>query len=168
MNLRSPSPLLRYGLAVAAVILAIFARQLLDPWVGDRLPFAFQYVALAFAAWYGGFGPAAVALLVGALGTRYFILVPRGSFALANDQAIWSILRYFIDGSAIALLGYALTAVRRRTAALRASEARYRQLVEFTLDAIWMHPDEKLVYLNPEALRLFGVSDPTELLGRPV
>jgi PAS domain S-box-containing protein len=168
MNLRSPSPLLRYGLAVAAVILAILARQLLDPWVEDRLPFAFQYVALAFAAWYGGFGPAVVALLVGALGTRYFILLPRGSFALENDQAIWSILRYFIDGSAIALLGYALTAFRRRTTALRASEARYRQLVEFTLDAIWMHTDEKLVYLNPEALRLFGVSDPAELLGRPV
>jgi PAS domain S-box-containing protein len=168
MNLRSPSLLLRYGLAVAAVILAIFARQSLDPWVQDRLPFAFQYLALAFAAWFGGFGPAVVALIVGALGTRYFILVPRGSFALENDQAIWSLLRYFIDGFAIALLGYALSAVRRRTAALRASEARYRQLVEFALDAIWMHTDEKLVYMNPEALRVFGVSDPAALLGRPV
>jgi PAS domain S-box-containing protein len=48
---------------------------------------------------------------------------------------------------------------------LHASEARYRQLVEFTLDAIWMHTDEKLVYLNPEALRLFGASD-RDLLGR--
>ena len=168
MNLRTPSPPLRYGSAVFVVILAILARQLLDPWVEDRLPFAFQYLALAFAAWYGGFGPAVVALLVGALGTRYFILVPRGSFAIENDQQIWGILRYLIDGSAIALLGYALTAIRRRTAALRASEVRYRQLVEFTLDAIWMHTDEKLVYLNPEALQVFGVADPAELLGRPV
>jgi PAS domain S-box-containing protein len=168
MNLRSPSPLLRYGFAVAAVILAVFARQLLDPRIEDRLPFAFQYVALAFAAWFGGFGPAIAALIVGALGTRYFILVPRGSFTLENEQQIWSILRYFIDGFAIALLGYGLGTVRRRTAALRASEARYRQLVEFTLDAIWIHTGGKLVYLNPEALRVFGLSDPAALLGQPV
>src|SRR6185369_12804921 len=168
MNLRTPSPLLRYGSAVAVVILAVVARRWFDPWVGDRLPFAFQYLALAFAAWYGGFGPALVALIVGAVATRYFILVPRGSLALTNGQQIWSILRYFVDGSAIALLGYAMSAIRRRTVALRASEARYRQLVEFTLDAIWIHTDENLVYLNPEAVRVFGVSDPAELLGRPV
>jgi PAS domain S-box-containing protein len=167
MNLRSPSPLLRYGFAVLAVILAIFARQMLDPWVEGRLPFAFQYLALAFAAWFGGFGPALLALILGALGTRYFIQVPRGALAL-DDQQIWSLFRYFIDGFAIALLGYALSAVRRRTTALHATEARYRQLVEFALDAIWMHTDEKLVYLNPEAVRAFGVSDPAALLGRPV
>ncbi len=168
MNLRSPSTPLRYGAAVVAVILAILARQLLDPWIEDRLPFAFQYVALAFVAWYGGFGPAVFALVLGALGTRYFILIPRGSFSIETDQQIWSLLRYFTDGTAIALLGYALSAVRRRTAALRASETRYRQLVEFTLDAIWMHTDDKLVYLNPEAVRMFGASDPAELLGRSV
>ncbi|WP_395022547.1 PAS domain S-box protein [Dongia sp.] len=168
MNLRSPTPSLRYGSAVVAVILAIVARQLLDPWLEDRLPFAFQYVALAFAAWYGGFGPALFALILGVLGTRYFILMPRGSFALDNAQQIWGILRYLIDGTAIALLGYALSAVRRQTTALRASETRYRQLVEFTLDAIWMHTDDKLVYLNPEAVRMFGAADPAELLGRPV
>jgi PAS domain S-box-containing protein len=168
MNLRSPTPLLRYGSAVAAVILAILARLLLDPWVDDRLPFAFQYVVLAFVAWYGGFGPAVFALIVATLGTRYFILQPRGSFALESDPQVWSILRYCIDGFAIALLGYALSALRRRTAAFRASEARYRQLVEFTLDAIWMHTDDTMVYCNPEAVRIFGAKDPAELLGRPV
>ena len=127
MNLRTPSPLLRYGSAVAAVMLAVLARRWLDPWVGDRLPFAFQYIALAFAAWYGGFGASIVALIFGALATRYFILVPRGSFAIENDQQIWSVLRYFVDGSAIAFLGYAMSAIRRRTVALRASEARYRR-----------------------------------------
>jgi PAS domain S-box-containing protein len=167
MNLRSPSTALRYGTAVVAVILAILARQSLDPWVQDRLPFAFQYIALAFAAWYGGFGPAILALILGALGTRYFILVPRGQFSISDPQ-IWSIARYLLDGFAITLLGYALSAIRRRSAALRASEARYRQLVEFSLDAIWIHTDDALVYINPEATRVFGVSDPAQLLGRNV
>src|SRR4051812_6096146 len=104
MNLNNPSTPLRYGSAVAAVLLAIWARQLLDPWVAERLPFAFQYIVLAFAAWYGGFGPAMVGLIVGALGTRYFILVPRGQFSIENPQQVWSIIRYFVDGFAIALL----------------------------------------------------------------
>jgi PAS domain S-box-containing protein len=167
MNLRTPSPALRYGSAVAAVILAILARQSLDPWVQDRLPFAFQYIALAFAAWYGGFGPAILALILGALGTRYFILVPRGQFSIEDPQ-IWSVARYLLDGFAITLLGYALGIVRGRSVALRASEGRYRQLVEFSLDAIWIHTDDKIVYLNPEATRLFGISDPAQLLGRKV
>jgi PAS domain S-box-containing protein len=167
MNLRTSSTSLRYGSALAAVILAILARQSLDPWVHDRLPFAFQYIALAFAAWYSGFGPTILALILGALGTRYFILVPRGQFSI-EDQQIWSLARYLLDGSAITFLGYALSAIRLRSAALRASEARYRQLVEFSLDAIWIHTDDKLVYLNPEATRVFGVSDPAQLLGRKV
>jgi PAS domain S-box-containing protein len=168
MNLRNPTTPLRYGAAVAAVILATWARQGLDPWVQDRLPFAFQYIALAFAAWYGGFGPTIAALIVGALGTRYFILVPRGALSIENEQQIWSLFRYVLDGCAIALLGCALAAVRRRSTAMRASEARYRQLVEFSLDAIWIHKGDTLVYLNPEALRVFGASDPRELLGRSV
>ncbi len=109
-----------------------------------------------------------LALLVGALATRYFILAPRGQLSVENPQQIWGVIRYLFDGFAIALLGYALSAIRRRSAALRASEARYRQLVEFSLDAIWIHTDDVLVYLNPEATRVFGVPDPARLLGRPV
>src|SRR5689334_14411875 len=98
MNLGHPSPPLRYGTAVAAVILAIVARLLLDPTLEDRLPFAFQYIALAFAAWFGGFGPAIVALIAGLLGTRYFILQPRGTLEIENTQQVWSVFRYLIDG----------------------------------------------------------------------
>jgi PAS domain S-box-containing protein len=168
MNLRNPTTPLRYGSAVAAVILAIGARQLIDPWLQDRLPFAFQYIALALAAWYGGFGPTVAALIVGALATRYFMLIPRGALPIESEQQIWGLLRYVVDGFAIALLGYALAAIRRRSSAVRASEVRYRQLVEFSLDAIWIHTGDTLVYLNPEAVRVFGVSDPGELLGRSV
>jgi len=168
MSLRSPSSQLRYASAVGAVLLAFGARHLLDPWLDDRLAFAFQYIALVFAAWYGGFGPAVLALIVGTLGTRYFFLVPRGTLSLESAEQIQTIVRYLVEGFAISLLGLALNALRKRTVALRRSEARYRQLVEFALDAIWMHTDDNLVYLNPEAMRMFGVSNPAELLGRPV
>jgi PAS domain S-box-containing protein len=168
MPLTAPSPLLRYCAAVVAAILAIWARQALDPLFETRLPFAFQYIALAFAAWYGGFGPALLALLVGALGTRYFILPPRGAFWIEEQTQVWSILRYLVDGFAIALLGAAISAVRGRTGALRATELRYRQLVELSLDAIWIHGDGKILYVNPEAARIFAAPSPEEMIGQPV
>jgi PAS domain S-box-containing protein len=153
---------------VAAVALAILARQALDPWLEARLPFAFQYVALAFAAWYGGFGPVLLALLVGSLATRYFLLEPRGTFIIADEAQVWGQLRYLIDGFAIALLGAAFSAIRRRSTDLRASEARYRQLVELSLDAIWIHGDGRIVYANAEAARVLDADAPEDLIGRPI
>ncbi len=144
--------------------------QLLDPWLEDRLPFAFQYIALAFAAWYRRLRPADPGADRSALlGTRYFILVPRGSFAIETGQQIWSIVRYLIDGFAISLAGLR---PQRHSAALRLPCGRARRYSPaggvqprcrsgFT-------PTIALVYLNPEATRVFGVGDPAQLLGRPV
>jgi diguanylate cyclase (GGDEF)-like protein/PAS domain S-box-containing protein len=49
---------------------------------------------------------------------------------------------------------------------LRQSEARYRQLVESSADAIVVHQSGFIVYVNPAALRLVGASDVHELIGR--
>ncbi len=49
---------------------------------------------------------------------------------------------------------------------LRQSEARYRQLVESSADAIIVHQSGFIVYANPSAVRLIGASDARELLGR--
>jgi two-component system, sensor histidine kinase len=46
---------------------------------------------------------------------------------------------------------------RERAAdALRASEQRYRELVDTALDAVIVHRDGRFLFANPEALRLFG------------
>ncbi|MDQ6651917.1 MAG: PAS domain S-box protein, partial [Acidobacteriota bacterium] len=52
--------------------------------------------------------------------------------------------------------------------ALRESEERYRRLVEFSPEAIIVHSEGKFVYLNPAAQRLWGASQPEELIGQPV
>ena len=52
--------------------------------------------------------------------------------------------------------------------ALRESEERYRQLVELSPEAIIVHRDGKLLYVNPAAVRLWGAKDAEELLGRSV
>ena len=63
-----------------------------------------------------------------------------------------------------------LEAQRRRTAekSLRESEEQFRSLVEGAPDAIFVQTNGKFVYLNAAALRVFGASAPSELLGQPV
>ncbi|MES2257862.1 MAG: EAL domain-containing protein [Pseudomonadota bacterium] len=45
------------------------------------------------------------------------------------------------------------------------SEVRYRTLVELIPDAIWIHCDGRIVFMNPAAVRLFGATSPGLLLG---
>ncbi len=50
--------------------------------------------------------------------------------------------------------------------ALRESEARYRELVEETPDAIFIHADDRIVYVNRAGMELLGATRPEQLIGR--
>lgn len=52
--------------------------------------------------------------------------------------------------------------------ALRESEARYRQLIELSPDAVFVQSEGRFAYLNSGALRLFGAEKQEQLLGKPV
>ncbi len=49
---------------------------------------------------------------------------------------------------------------------LAESEEQYRSLVEISQDAIWINQDNRIVFCNPAAVRLFGAADAGEVLGR--
>lgn len=51
---------------------------------------------------------------------------------------------------------------------LRESEDRYRALVEISPDAILLHQDGKILYMNPAALQLIRASCPEEVIGKKV
>lgn len=51
--------------------------------------------------------------------------------------------------------------------ALRESEARYRALVEWLPDAVAVHRNGKLVYVNPALVRTLGAASAQDLLGKP-
>ena len=57
---------------------------------------------------------------------------------------------------------------RRADAALRASEERYRALVERSPEAIAVHRDGDLVYVNRAGATLVGAGHPEELMGTPL
>ena len=52
--------------------------------------------------------------------------------------------------------------------ALRLSEARFRAVVEAAPDAILIQTQGRFAYVNPAAVRLFGVNSEGELLGSPI
>jgi PAS domain S-box-containing protein len=52
--------------------------------------------------------------------------------------------------------------------ALRESEERFRRLVETSPDAIGVHCDGKIVFINSAGARIFGASSPDELIGKAI
>jgi len=57
---------------------------------------------------------------------------------------------------------------RRAEEALRNSEERYRQLVEMSPDAIFIHRDGRFLFANQATLTLHGVQKSKELIGKDV
>ena len=61
-----------------------------------------------------------------------------------------------------------ITARKQAEQALRESEDRYRKLVEISPDAVILHRDGKIIYVNPAAVRLTGAGGSNELIGRDI
>ena len=61
-----------------------------------------------------------------------------------------------------------LSEVQEKSAALGASEARYRTLVEVSPDAMYIISDERFVFVNAHAARLYGAASAQDLIGRRI
>jgi PAS domain S-box-containing protein len=66
----------------------------------------------------------------------------------------------------IVLVFHSVTEQRRAQEQVRASERRYRTLVEMSPDAVVVHLNGRIVYVNAVALQLFGAKYREELQGR--
>ncbi len=51
---------------------------------------------------------------------------------------------------------------------LRESESRYKSLVELSPEAVFVHQNGLIKYINNSGVKIFGTSDPQELIDRPV
>lgn len=58
--------------------------------------------------------------------------------------------------------------VQAQRTALQKSEARYRQLIDLSPDALVVYRDGIVIFVNPAMLTLLGATSPGELLGKPV
>ena len=72
------------------------------------------------------------------------------------------------EPSRFIVLSRDVTARVQAQAALEHNEQRFRTLIEWTPDAVIVHQEGRLVYVNPAAVRLLGAASTQDLLGRPV
>jgi signal transduction histidine kinase len=75
---------LRWALAIIVTFVALGARWLLDPALGDRVPYSLLYAAVAFASIYLGLGPALMASVIGLIGTITLFVPPRGALTIRD------------------------------------------------------------------------------------
>ncbi len=71
-------------------------------------------------------------------------------------------------GLVVSSFNHLLATLRQREAALQQSEQRFRAMTEGAPLAICVHHGGRVVYLNPAAVRMFGVVSDQDLLGKPV
>ena len=113
-------PLRRYAIALGAVLVAWGLREALNAYVPGQVPFVTFYLAVAVAAWAGGFGPAALATMLGLLISAYFYVTPD------LPQSTAGIARFVLLGLFV-LVCLGIAAI---TATLREALARTQQLVD--------------------------------------
>jgi len=118
-----------HGLALFSIAIAIVVRVALDPLLGDRLPFSINYIAITLSAAYAGFWPAMLATLVSIPAGIYFVLEPRGSFAVAQPVLEWGLVLYFV----VSVLSILIVCGRQR--AVERADQR-EELLRITLASI--------------------------------
>ncbi|HET7366000.1 MAG TPA: PAS domain S-box protein [Burkholderiales bacterium] len=132
MDGRLLNALKRYGIAVALSALALALRAILPFPEGTGI-YQIPLAAVVLAAWYGGRGPGLVATLVCAMGTFYWFVPPVHTWKIAPIHE-WPFAIFI----ALCLLLTEFSAGRRRIEhAARASEERFRTLVQFSFDVYW-------------------------------
>jgi K+-sensing histidine kinase KdpD len=76
--------LIGYGVAIAAVALALAIKYLFDELGADH-PFVLLPAAVIVATWYGGRGPGLFAAVIAAVGADILFLPPAGFGVLRDD-----------------------------------------------------------------------------------
>jgi len=136
---------LRYGFAVLCVTLATWVRLLLDPLLGDHTRYAALLLAVLATAWYGGGGPGLTALILGVFSTDYFLIPPRGDFAIKGMDAYLELVLYSSVGLGIVVLGWVVQssslgivgALRQARENLARSEKHLRLTLRSSGVAVW-------------------------------
>lgn len=151
----------QYAVAVTVSVLALALTMKFRSHLEPSL-FLFLYAAVSIAAWYGGLGPGIVASLVTVLGADILLIPPIGSLGFSQPGGVLRLVVMLGVGVLTATLNASLRAARTRadeSAAearkgestladlsgdlqsrvdeLRASEARYRAVIDAAATVVW-------------------------------
>ena len=158
--------LLRYGCAFLTIALATWFRVLLDPFLGERIPFPTLIAAVLATSWYGGVRPAVLAIVLGVLSADYFLIPPRGVFGLASASGYWELGFYvgvcaLVAAFAATMQAAASSSIRKlqeARAALAETEDRLRLTLHASGIAVWSWDiDRDAVEADENCSVLFGL-----------
>jgi PAS domain S-box-containing protein len=140
-----PSLPLRYGLAVASIVVALGFHLLLDSLFihGTFLPLILGVTMLCasvvLSAWYGGLGPGLLATALAALIADYHFVHPIHSFSGLSMEAT-PLVAFVLEGMFISSLAVALrfasSRAEERASEVRSLEERYQAVVEQAAEGI--------------------------------
>jgi PAS domain S-box-containing protein len=101
--------ILRYGVAISSVALALATALLLDSKQFRGVEFPLFLFSIAITVWYAGLGPAVLAVLLSSLAFNYFFTEPRYTFYVAHAD-----IPYYVVFILFALLLTWFSTVRRQ------------------------------------------------------
>jgi PAS domain S-box-containing protein len=172
------------SVALLATAVALGFRFVLDPLLGDHLPYVTFFVAVAVTTWYEDLGASITAAVLGGILSVWFFLPPRQSFQIIGVQHQVGLLTYAMVAFAFAFFGQAMrraqvqahasaalaierqhnleTEIEERSRAenaLRRSEAELSEFFEHaSLGIHWVGPDGIILRVNQAELDLLGYS----------
>ena len=119
-----PPTIFYYAMAVLSVAVAIVAAELITRLLHAEAIASSMLCAVIFAAWFGGFGPALLAIALALLAFHYYLVPPINSFTWKHDLfavGISEVPRLILFSITSFLVAFMISAQRKATETLRRS-----------------------------------------------
>jgi PAS domain S-box-containing protein len=157
------SSILRYGIGLVAVVLALLLTLPLSPIVKPTI-FPLFLLAVAVSAWYGSLGPGLLATGLAVAVIDYFFIPLTSRLTVNLDD--------FVRLAVFVLVALAISSLaagrRRREQALRQSELKFRSVAQAANDAVITADDRGyIIFWNRGAQTIFGYEE-KEVVGKPL
>ena len=125
-------------IAFASVALITLVRFVIDPWIGDRLPYLMYLLAVVISAWYGGFAPSILAIVMGWFVGDMLFAEPRFSLLDSRPDEWLEAVVFVIVGFCFAI---AMKAQRDAKQRAEASREEFRTQSELLAREVHEHQE---------------------------
>jgi signal transduction histidine kinase len=146
-----------YCISVALVAATVAIRMVLDTWLDDHHPYTFFFAAITLTAWFAGFWPSILAIVLSYFAGDWFFAAPRFAFDFQDFAKgdLAGLGGFLFAGLAIAFTSRALHAARDRAEAKKqtlAREIEERKRIQHELEITQMQLSEHAENLEHKVL----------------